>query len=112
MHYSMAMSEAQDTHESKVEGSEDKRRRNGSGREHVLLQATALLVMGSHVRGHETKFRAWRTNRGVRIAFKGGKKNKKERSNAACRCAHRHLCRGKGHSNTVMCSAWFPRSLK
>jgi hypothetical protein len=36
----------------------DKRRRKESGRYQGPLQTTALMLMGSHVRGHETKFRA------------------------------------------------------
>jgi hypothetical protein len=52
------MSQLQDTHEGKEEGRKDKRRRKENGREHEPLQRTALMVMGSHVKGHEKKFRA------------------------------------------------------
>jgi hypothetical protein len=52
------MPQLQDTQEREEEGRKDKRRRKESGRGHEPLQRTALMVMGSHVRGHERKFRA------------------------------------------------------
>ena len=79
-----------------------KQRSKGSGKENKPLQT----VMGSHVRGHETKFRAWRTNRNVRIAVK--ERNKKDWSSGACGSRYRHLCWDKGRSDTAVGLAWSP----